>query len=142
MFAGLNERESSELLRRVSRRIRGLGGDVRLGKLIAAEELTKFYGERATGTIKWTEPMTLREIASDIAMLSMFRVRRAVAAVLLRAADRLVDGATALNGIPRPVVTRRADGTYTAGPPPDGRPVAEHLNDLANRRAAKGGSDR
>lgn len=29
-----------------------------------------------------------------------------------------------------PAVTKNADGLYTAGPPPDGRTVDEHLNDL------------
>lgn len=133
MFNGLNEREKNEVIRRVSRRIRLNNGNLLIGKLIAAEELTKFYGERASGKVQWTEPMTLREIASDVVRLYGFRVRHKMATVLLRVADRLVDGATALNGIARPVVTRRADGAYTAGPPPDGRPVAVHLDELARR---------
>jgi hypothetical protein len=29
-----------------------------------------------------------------------------------------------------PAITRRADGAYTAGPPPDGRMVEEHLDEL------------
>lgn len=135
MFNHLNEREKNEVIRRVSRRIRVQGGNLLMGKIIAAEELTKFYGERASGTIKWTEPMTVREILSDCARIYGFVARRKVAGLALRVADRLVDVATSLNGIARPVVTRRADGAYTAGPPPDGRSVAVHLDELAHAHA-------
>lgn len=31
-------------------------------------------------------------------------------------------------------VTRRSDGAYTAGPPPDGRSVDDHLDELASGR--------
>ncbi len=34
-----------------------------------------------------------------------------------------------------PQVSRREDGAYTAGPPPDGRTVAEHLAELTSSRA-------
>lgn len=33
-----------------------------------------------------------------------------------------------------PEVTRRADGAHTAGPPPDGRSVDEHLDELTRKK--------
>lgn len=140
MFGNLNEREKAEVIRRVTRRLREkFGGNLLMGKIIAAEELTKFYGERASGTIKWTEPLTLREIAIDTSRLYGFHVRNKLSSLVLRAADRLVDVATTINGTRRPVVIRRFDGSYTAGPPPDGRPVNVHLDEIsrsANRSHA------
>lgn len=46
---------------------------------------------------------------------------------------RALDCSCASCRVAAPRVTKRADGSYTAGPPPDGRSVDAHLDELASR---------
>lgn len=80
----MTEHEKREVARRIERRCYAedvdlSGGTNRRAKDIAAEEMTRFYIEKQSGSIRWT---TTREIISS-------RVRRRVATTLRAFADWL-----------------------------------------------------